>query len=148
MSRAFLRLRSLLRSARGRRECLPRWRSLSQRERLPQARVAYVLFVGADGKQQSHFVWNDVALRAAMGACGERVGLFDLGPSRRRYEEIWTADLSEALATFLLTLPPPFRAYAKRELHRKIDNQLRTGPLVPWTIPALWAEISSSMGHG
>jgi N-methylhydantoinase B len=88
------------------------------------------------------------ALRAAMGSCGEGVGLFDLGPSRRRYEEIWTADLSEALAAFLLTLPPPFRAYAKRELHRKIDNQLRTGPLVPWTIPTLWAEISSGMGHG
>jgi N-methylhydantoinase B len=86
------------------------------------------------------------ALREILAAAGERVALFDFGPSRRRYEAVWTAELSETVAAFLLTLPPPLRAYAKRELHRRIGDEHPIGPPVPSMIPAIWAEISSKMG--
>lgn len=72
--------------------------------------------------------------------------LFDLGPSRRAYETVWTEELSTALATFLMSLPPPFRAYAKRELHRRIDTWRRDQPPVPEMLPALWAEITGGLG--
>jgi N-methylhydantoinase B len=85
--------------------------------------------------------------RAGMAISAEPSALFDLGPSRRQYETIWTAALSEALANFLLTLPPPFRAYAKREIHRRIDHHNRTGHALPSAIPALWDEISRNMGN-
>ena len=65
----------------------------------------------------------------------------DLGPSRRAYEAIWTPALSSALATFLLTLPPPMRAYAKREIHRRIDGLDQ--PIAPETLPALWEDIQA-----
>jgi N-methylhydantoinase B len=86
------------------------------------------------------------ALRAEMSASVSSLTLIDLGPARRRYEEVWTAELSEALARFLLSLPPPFRAYAKREFHGRIDNQPGTDPFSVAAIPALWVEISRKMG--
>jgi N-methylhydantoinase B len=67
--------------------------------------------------------------------------LFDFGPSRRAYEEIWTSELSDALVTFLMTLPPPLRAYAKREIHRRVDA--RGTAVAADELPALWADISS-----
>lgn len=63
----------------------------------------------------------------------------DLGPSRRAYETVWTPELSTALAAFLLTLPPPLRAYAKREIHRHIDSHGEA--VAPEAIAPLWAEI-------
>ena len=67
--------------------------------------------------------------------------LFDLGPSRRTYETVWTPLLSESLSEFLLTLPQPFRPYAKREIHRWVDS--RGESVSPAAIPAIWAEINS-----
>jgi N-methylhydantoinase B len=84
--------------------------------------------------------------RAGMAMSAAPSALFDLGPSRRQYETIWTAELSEALANFLLTLPTPFRAYAKREIHRRIDRDYQTGWPLPSAIPTLWAGISRSLG--
>jgi N-methylhydantoinase B len=86
------------------------------------------------------------ALRAGRMDSLDPLALFDLGPSRREYETVWTEGLSEALASFLLTLPPPFRAYAKREIHRRIDRDYQAAP-DPSAIPVLWAEISRQMGN-
>jgi N-methylhydantoinase B len=71
---------------------------------------------------------------------------FDLGPSRRAYEAIWTPEFSDALATFLLTLPPPMRGYAKREIHRRIDGGAVRA--TPEMLPALWAEIGGESATG
>ena len=87
------------------------------------------------------------ARRAELAASPESFALFDLGPARRDYEAVWTGALSEALANFLLTLPSPFRAYAKRELHHAVDARSRSAPCDPATIPAMWVEISSRMGE-
>jgi hypothetical protein len=79
----------------------------------------------------------------AVGGEGAR---FDLGPSRRAYEAIWTPELSDALVAFLLTLPPPMRGYAKREIHRRVDGgELR---VTPEMLPALWAEIGGEAANG
>jgi N-methylhydantoinase B len=84
--------------------------------------------------------------RARLAETMASPALFDLGPARRDYELIWTAELSQALATFLLTLPPPFRAYAKRELHREIETRHRGEQVDVEAIPGIWAEISNRMG--
>ncbi len=73
-------------------------------------------------------------------AAATPTALFNLGPSRREYETVWTPLLSESLSEFLLTLPPPFRPYAKREIHRWIDS--RGESVSPAEIPAIWAEIN------
>jgi hypothetical protein len=94
---------------------------------------------------------GEVDVGATQALRAERRGsapapLFDLGPSRRSYESVWTEEFSTALARFLFDLPPPFRAYAKRQLHRRIDQWDRDAPPSPEVIPALWAEIVATMG--
>jgi N-methylhydantoinase B len=86
------------------------------------------------------------AIRADRMDPFQQPALFDLGPARRAYETVWTDELSEALAKFLLTLPPPFRAYAKREIHRRIERDYQTTAPHPLAIPVLWEEISRDMG--
>ena len=79
--------------------------------------------------------------RRAQAADAAPGTLFDLGPSRRAYEAVWTPALSSALAEFLLTLPPSVRPFAKREIHRRIDAQREI--VIPDALPVLWAEISA-----
>ncbi len=72
--------------------------------------------------------------------------LFDLGPSRRAHETVWTDELAMALAAFLMSLPLPFRAFAKRELHRRIERWPRESPPTAADIAALWDDIAEEMG--
>jgi N-methylhydantoinase B len=89
---------------------------------------------------------NDTAeRRARMTVTADPPALYDRGPARRQYEIVWNDELSTALANFLLTLPQPFRAYAKREIHRRIDRDHEATPPDPTAIPALWAEINRRM---
>lgn len=71
--------------------------------------------------------------------------LFDLGPSRRAYEAVWTDELSTALAGLLMSLPSPYRAYAKRELHRCIDAWEGNEAPTPEVLKELWDEIAGRM---
>lgn len=94
---------------------------------------------------------REVDIRATMAKRASRARqasapLFDLGPSRRAYEAIWTDELSTALAAFLMSLPPPFRAFAKRELHRRIDQWEGNDAPTAADIAPLWDEISGEIG--
>ncbi len=64
----------------------------------------------------------------------------DIGPARRAYEEIWTPELSNTLAAFLLTLPPVMRTFAKREIH-KLINEKSVEKIEPSMIPSIWQKI-------
>jgi hypothetical protein len=73
--------------------------------------------------------------------------LFELGPSRRAVESVWTEELSTALVRFLLSLPQGFRAYAKRELHRRIDGWDRHVLPAPEATPELWDAMIATKGE-
>ncbi len=82
------------------------------------------------------------ARRATLDGAAARP-LFDLGPSRRAYEAVWTEELSTALAGLLMALPAPYRAYAKRELHRRIEGWEGSEPPTPDVLKGLWEEIAA-----
>ena len=71
----------------------------------------------------------------------------DLGPSRRAYEKVWSDERSRALASFLMSLPQPFRAYAKRALHRRVDQEPEGAPETMEGFGVLWEEIAGELGE-
>ncbi len=80
---------------------------------------------------------------------GDRA-LIDLGPARRAYERRWTEEASDALARLLLSVPVGVRAYAKSEIHQRLDT---TEPDAKVTIARLrqaWRESVARTGlqHG
>lgn len=84
------------------------------------------------------------ATRVEMATLGAR-GARDLGPSRRAYEAIWSDERSRALASFLMSLPQPFRAYAKRALHRRVDQAPEGAPETVEGFGVLWQEIAGEL---
>lgn len=59
---------------------------------------------------------------ALAGHASTAAPLFDLGPSRREYERVWSDAQSSALVEFLMELPIGLRSFAKREIHLRIDS--------------------------
>ncbi|MEN1968891.1 hydantoinase B/oxoprolinase family protein [Lentibacillus sp. N15] len=70
-------------------------------------------------------------------------GLIDFGPSRKKYEEVWSPELSMALAKYLLTLSPSMRTYAKRQIHRRIDSWNKSFPVSAETLSEIWNDIQN-----
>jgi N-methylhydantoinase B len=63
------------------------------------------------------------ALRAQRPAGEPAAAAIDLGPARRAYEQRWPEPASASLAGLLLELPHGLRAFAKQEVHRRVDQQ-------------------------
>ena len=89
---------------------------------------------------------NDTAKRRArMTDTADPPALYDPWPRSPAVRKRLERRTVTALANFLLTLPQPFRAYAKREIHRRIDRDHEAAPPDATAIPALWAEINRRM---
>ncbi|MCG8546910.1 MAG: hydantoinase B/oxoprolinase family protein [Alphaproteobacteria bacterium] len=72
---------------------------------------------------------------------------FDVGPARKSHEEVFSMELSDALAAYLFTLPPGLRYYAKQKMFAGI-RQLASGgaKITPAQLAALWTDLQDAMG--
>jgi N-methylhydantoinase B len=78
-------------------------------------------------------------LSAARGPV--RIGDFDLGPSRREYEALWSKEAADALAELLYALPHSLRPWAKRTI-REAAAPRGSRPLTREDIEATWRAVA------
>jgi N-methylhydantoinase B len=85
------------------------------------------------------------ALRARLGDAAPAAPAIDLGPSRQAYERRWPDEASSALARLLLALPAGIRAFAKAEVHGRVDADPAAGAPDEARLAALLDELVAGL---
>ena len=84
---------------------------------------------------------DEAATAACRAAMAPAEDIYDLGPARERYEAVWTAEASDALARRLQTLPVCRRTVCKHRMHTLFADAGRA--LTKADIDAAWDQVVS-----
>jgi N-methylhydantoinase B len=87
------------------------------------------------------------ALRAERrGAAGAARPAFDFGAARDAHERHWPSALQDAFVALLMTLPVPYRAYARRALYPRVAALAEHHPVSAGELARLWEELAATSG--
>jgi N-methylhydantoinase B len=103
------------------------------------ARLAYGVVVSSGAVDQA----ATASLRDRRGATAA-VDAFDFGPARDAHERRWPPDLQDAFVALLMSLPPPYRAYVRRELYPKVTALSERGPVSASDLTRLWRDLAAA----
>jgi N-methylhydantoinase B len=107
------------------------------------AREAYGVVVSGERVDEA----ATAALRRARA--GERVTEpFDFGAARREHERRWPSDLQDLFIELLMSLPAPYRGYARRTLHGRIAALAEQRPVTAEDVKRLVGELRDSLRLG
>jgi N-methylhydantoinase B len=108
-----------------------------------QAREAYGVVLAGERVDEP----ATAALRTARA--GERAPVpFDFGPARRDYERRWPEPLQDLFIELLMALPAPYRGYARRTLHGRVDALAAERPVTRDDVKRLVQELRDSLRLG
>ena len=73
---------------------------------------------------------------------------FDFGPARRAHERRWPPALQDAFIALLMSLPAPYRAYARRTLYGRVETLAAQRPVTAADLEHLWRDLRGTIGLG
>jgi N-methylhydantoinase B len=71
---------------------------------------------------------------------------FDFGPARRAHERRWPPALRDAFIALLMSLPAPYRAYARRTLYGRVETLAAQRPVTAADLERLWQDLRGAIG--
>jgi len=84
------------------------------------------------------------ALRATRRAVMPAPLAFHFGPAREAHERRWPPALQDAFIALLMSLPVPYRAYARRVLYAKVTALADQRPVSADDLSQLWKELAAA----
>jgi N-methylhydantoinase B len=108
------------------------------------AREAYGVVLAGDRVDEG----ATTALRDAQRqrAAPAEDGAFDFGAARRAHERRWPPALQDAFIALLMSLPAPYRAYARRTLYPRVETLAAQRVVTPADLERLWQELRGATG--
>ena len=104
------------------------------------AREAYGVVLAGDGVDET----ATSALRA--GRRDEIAATpFDFGPARCEHERRWPTELQDAFIALLMSLPAPYRAYARRTLYPRVEALADQRPVTVDDLHRLVQELRAAI---
>jgi N-methylhydantoinase B len=108
------------------------------------AREAYGVVLTGDRVDEN----ATAALRATQppAAAPSTDGAFDFGDARRAHERRWPPALQDAFIALLMSLPAPYRAYARRTLYPRVEALAAERPVTAADLDRLWQDLRGTIG--
>jgi len=112
------------------------------------AREAYGVVLVGDRVDETATAALRAAQRQTSAPPGAGAGdvAFDFGPARRAHERRWPPALQDAFIALLMSLPAPYRAYARRTLYKRVETLAAQRPVTAADLERLWQDLRGAIG--